>query len=348
MLCNMSIDPSSPPSPPRTLMGGFLMGFANLVPGISGGTMILAVGLYDQFIGAVSNVSRLRFSRSSLMFLAWIGLGAIVAVGSLSGVLVDLVVEHRWVMYSLFLGMTLGGAPELFKQAKPVKGSVVGAMVAGFAAMAAFAYFLTGTQLPPNPGVLILVGALAASSMILPGISGSYLLLIFGLYETVIGSLRPEALREDFMGAMWIIVPVGVGAVLGIALLSNVLRLFLDRKPQVAHGMLLGLLVGSILGLWPFQNPVHEELARKEVRKATVMLLAGEETQAIQDKFGETFTEQRLQELSTRYADKTPGDLKRMSNQLERFDPTFTQILKALGLFLLGILTTRMVGRKQS
>lgn len=346
MLAGMSEDPAQAPSRPRTLMGGFLMGFANLVPGISGGTMILAVGLYDQFIQAVSDVSRLRLTRASLLFLAWIALGAVVAVASLSGLLVDLVVEHRWVMYSLFLGMTLGGAPELAQQAKPFKGPVLGAALAGFAAMAAFAYFLTGTQLDPSPGVLVLVGALAASSMILPGISGSYLLLIFGLYETVIGSLRPEALREDFMGTAWIIVPVGIGAVLGIALLSNVLRLFLDRKPQVSHGMLLGLLLGSILGLWPFQNPVHAELARKEVRKATVMVLAGEESQAIRDKFGEDFTQARLQELETRYAGKTPGDLKRMSNELERFEPGLPQILKALGLFALGVFITRLVGRR--
>ena len=346
MLVAMNEDPAQAPSRPRTLMGGFLMGFANLVPGISGGTMILAVGLYDTFIQAVSDVSRLRFTRSSLVFLAWIGLGAIVAVGSLSGLLVDLVVEHRWVMYSLFLGMTLGGAPELCQQAKPLKGTVLVAAVAGFAAMAAFAYFLTGTQLPPTPWVLLLVGALAASSMILPGISGSYLLLIFGLYETVIGSLRPEALREDWVGAAWIIVPVGIGAVLGIALLSNVLRLFLDRKPQVSHGMLLGLLLGSILGLWPFQNPVHAELARKEVRKATVMLLAGEEGQTIRDKFGPDFTEVRIAELRTSYEGKSPSDLKRMSNELERFEPGMLQILKALGLFALGVFVTRLVGRK--
>ncbi|MDF1836917.1 MAG: DUF368 domain-containing protein [Planctomycetota bacterium] len=342
----MSEDSQQAASRPRTLMGGFLMGFANLVPGISGGTMILAVGLYDRFIQAVSDVSRLRFTRSSLVFLAWIGLGAIVAVGSLSGILVDLVVEHRWVMYSLFLGMTLGGAPELAQQAKPFKGPVLVAALAGFAAMAAFAYFLTGTQLPASPMVLVFVGALAASSMILPGISGSYLLLIFGLYETVIGSLRPEALREDFMGTAWIIAPVGIGAVLGIALLSNVLRLFLDRKPQVSHGMLLGLLVGSILGLWPFQNPVHPELARKEVRKATVMVLADGEAQDIRDKYGSDFTDVRLDELRTRYVGKTPGDLKRMGNELERFEPGLLQILKAIGLFALGVWITRLVGRK--
>jgi putative membrane protein len=304
------------------------------------------VGLYDKFIQSISDVSRLRFQRESLVFLAWIGLGAVLAVASLSGLLVDLVVEHRWVMYSLFLGMTLGGVPELLAQARPMRTSVIAATLGGFAAMAAFAYFLTGTQLPASPPVLLLVGALAASSMILPGISGSYLLLIFGLYETVIGSLRPEAIREDWAAAAWILVPVGIGAVLGIALLSNVLRWFLERKPQVAHGMLLGLLVGSILGLWPFQNPVHGELARKDVRKATVEWLEGQSHEQIRAQYGEDFTELRLEELGERYKGKSPGDLKRMGQELERFSPASSQILKAIGLFLLGVCLTRLVGRK--
>ncbi|MCB9906641.1 MAG: DUF368 domain-containing protein [Planctomycetes bacterium] len=333
------------PAPGRTLLGGFLMGFANLVPGISGGTMILAVGLYGRFINTISDVSRLRLRRDSLVFLGLIALGAVVAIGSLSGLLVDLVVEHRWVMYSLFLGMTLGGAPELWKESQPRRGSVFLAMAIGFAIMAAFAFYMTGSQVGTSLGVLVVVGALAASSMILPGISGSYLLLLFGLYETVIGSLRPAAWREDWMGTLRIVAPVGIGAVLGVALLSNALRVFLERKPGIAHGLLLGLLVGSVLGLWPFQNPVHEDLARRDVRKVVVMALAENTPQAIRDQYGAEFTDARIDELRTQYAGKGAGELKAMGDALQRFDPTVRQMLSALGLFALGALITRLVGR---
>ncbi|MEZ6004892.1 MAG: DUF368 domain-containing protein [Planctomycetota bacterium] len=341
----MQSEPKGAPAPARTVFGGFLMGFANLVPGISGGTMILAVGLYDRFIGAISRLSRLSFQKSDVRFLAFIGVGAVLAIGSLSGVLVDLVVEHRWIMYSLFLGMTLGGAPELWKQCKPVSGEVVGAFALGFAVMAAFAWLLTGTHLGTGIPVLLVVGALAASSMILPGISGSYLLLIFGLYETVIGCLRPAAWKEDWAGNLRILVPVGIGAVLGVALLSNLLQAFLQRRPRMAHGLLLGLLVGSVLGLWPFQTPVEPELARKETRKVVAQLELGVEESALREKFGEEYTAERLAELRTRYGSVAEGDLKLRGDALQRFRPTWVQALSALGIFVLGAGITRLVGR---
>ena len=336
----------SPAGPGRSLFAGVLMGFANLVPGISGGTMILAVGLYDRFIEAVSDVTRLRFKPRSVALLAWIAVGALVAVVTLSGLLVDLVVEHRWVMYSLFIGMTLGGAPTLWRAMQPLRPSVVVAAVLGLAAMAAFAYWMTGTYLGIGFGVLVLVGAIAASSMILPGISGSYLLLLFGLYETIIGALRVSAWREDWEASLRIVGPVVMGAGLGIALLSSALRVFLERKPQVAHGMLLGLLVGSILGLWPFQDPVDKELARKDVRKATVMALADVSGEVIRSEHGDAFTDERLAELRARYAGKSASDLKILGGELQRFSPSAGQVGGALGLFLLGLAVTHWLGRR--
>ena len=322
------------------------MGFANLVPGISGGTMILAVGLYDRFIEAVSDVTRLRLKPASVALLAWIAIGAVVAVVTLSGLLVDLVVEHRWVMYSLFIGMTLGGAPALWRAMQPLRPTVIAAAFLGLAAMAAFAYWMTGTYLGTGFGVLLFVGAIAASSMILPGISGSYLLLIFGLYETVIGALRVSAWKDDWMGSLKIVGPVVLGAGIGIALLSSALRVFLERKPQVAHGMLLGLLVGSILGLWPFQDPVDKELARKEVRKAAVMALAEQPGEAIRAEHGEAFTDERIAELRLRYAGKSATDLKVLGGELKRFTPSGGQVGGALGLFLLGLAITHWLGRR--
>lgn len=336
----------SPHAPGRSLFAGFLMGFANLVPGISGGTMILAVGLYERFIEAVSNVTRFRFTPASIALLGWMAVGAVLAVVTLSGVLVDLVVEHRWIMYSLFIGMTLGGAPALWRASRPLNVGVLAALVLGFAAMAVFAYAMTGTQLGTGFGVLLLVGALAASSMILPGISGSYLLLIFGLYETVIGALRVSAWKEDWRGSLMIVLPVVLGAGLGIALLSSALRVFLKRRPRIAHGMLLGLLVGSILGLWPFQDPVHKDLARKDVRKATVMALADASVEEIQAQHGAEFDAARIAALRERYAGKSPADLKILGGELQRFTPSAGHVGAALGLFLLGLAITHLVGRR--
>lgn len=335
------------PSPAiaRTALGGILMGLANLVPGISGGTMILAVGLYERFIGAIAEASRLRPSFATLRFLAVFGLGAVLAVVTLSGILVDLVIHHRWIMYSLFVGMTLGGVPELLRAARPLRLASCLALAAGFGVMLAVAFALTGSRLPETTPVLFLAGAIAASSMILPGVSGSYLLLLFGLYESVVGSLSASRILEDPVAAAWTVGPVIAGAGLGIATLSNILSAVLRKYSGPTHAGLLGLLLGSLLGLWPFQDPVHPELGNRSVRKATVMVLAGEPAAQIREKHGERFDDESLAALAERYASNTPGDLKRMANELERFEPSTKQIAAALGLLLAGFALTRLVAR---
>jgi len=340
---------SKPPPTPvplvRTAAGGFLMGLANLVPGISGGTMILAVGLYDRFIGAVAEVTRLRPSAPAMRFLAVLALGLATALLAGSGVAVALVGEHRWIMYSLFIGMTLGGAPLLVRQIRPLSIGAGVAVAAGIAVMVAFAAGLGGAELDPSALVLVIAGAAAAASMILPGISGSYVLLILGLYDLVIGSLSAGALREDFAGSLRVIAPVVLGAGLGIGVLSNLLKVLLGRFSRASHGVLLGLLLGSVIGLWPFQEPVHADMASKPVRKATIMALVGEPGPAVRAKHGAEFDDARLAALAKKWEGHTPAQLKEAGEELRRFAPSAKQVASALALLVLGIGITRLIGR---
>lgn len=342
-----SVEPEAVPVP-RAVLGGVLMGLANLVPGISGGTMILAIGLYDRFIAAVADVSRLRIRRSSVVFLGAIAIGLAAAVLVGSGVAVRLVSEHRWAMYALFVGMTLGGAPELLKQARPFSGGVWVPMACGFGVMAWFAFQSGETALEPTLPILVAVGAAGAASMILPGISGSYVLLILGMYDTVIGSLSISEVRAAPVDSLRIIGPVVVGAGLGIALLSNVLKSLLAKHPRPAHGALLGLLLGSVLGLYPFQASVHQELAHRPTRKAIeAVVLKG---QSVEDAL------LGLQEVGAfefpryveRWEGKSKGDIKRASLRTARFTPSPKRVLFAVGLFVLGVAATRLLGRKSS
>jgi len=324
------------------------MGLANLVPGISGGTMILAIGLYDRFIEAVADVSRLRIRRSSIVFLGAIAMGLAAAVLLGSGVAVRLVSEHRWAMYALFVGMTLGGAPELLKQARPFASPVWIALVGGFGFMAWFAFQSGETVLEPTLPILVAVGAAGAASMILPGISGSYVLLILGMYDTVIGALSISEVRAAPMDSLMIIAPVVVGAGLGIALLSNVLKGLLAKFPRSSHGALLGLLLGSVLGLYPFQASVHQELAHRPTRKAIeAVVLAGEQAQEVAART-EDLSIAELQEHVARWEGQSKGDMKRASLMTARFKPTIGRTLSALGLFVLGVIATRLLGRRST
>jgi len=123
----------------RSLLGGVLMGLANLVPGISGGTMLLASGVYPRFITAIGEVTSFKFRKPSLVVLGCVVAAALLAVISLAGVIAEVVVGYRWVMYSLFIGLTLGGVPVVWRLIDKHTASVWIGAVFGFAGMAALA-----------------------------------------------------------------------------------------------------------------------------------------------------------------------------------------------------------------
>jgi len=206
---------------------------------------------------------------------------------------------------------------------------------------------MSDSPLPHTWIVFLVIGAAAASSMILPGISGSYILLIFGLYDVVVGSVRPAALREDWQASLAILVPVGVGVVLGIGLLSNVLKLLLHRFERGTHCVLLGLLLGSVLGLWPFQDAAHPRLATKSGVEAVLLLLDGGSPHAVTEETGVELTAAEAGELVERYRGSSKGDLKLLGLQLDRYAPSGSRIAIAILCLAGGFLLTRRIGVKE-
>ncbi len=265
---------STPVLAARGAIGGVLMGLANLVPGISGGTMLMAAGIYPRFIRAVAEISTFRFRVRSIVLLACEGLGAVAVIVTLAGTVKDLVVGHQWIMYSLFIGLTLGGVPLLWAMVKPADSTVVVASIIGILAMVALVvvHGAGGASEESNAGpggvaamaMLLLAGVAAGSAMILPGLSGSYLMLVLGQYVVILGAIAnaaDAASARDWAAAavtLKVIVPVGVGAIVGIVGVSNVVKLCLDRFPRATLGFLLGLLLGAVVGLWPFQEPSQD------------------------------------------------------------------------------------------
>jgi len=323
------------------------MGLANLVPGVSGGTLILAVGLYERFVGAIARCTRLKPEREDLVFLGLLGGGAIAAVFALAGPAVFLVTHHRWAAYSVFIGLTLGGVPALRREVPGSGAAEVLAFLAGMGLVSAAAFASAGSALPANAWVLAVVGLVAASSMVLPGISGSYILVLCGLYEVVIGALRPAALSSDFGGSVAILLPFGVGVLIGVGLLSNAIRSALTRNPRVTHAALLGLLMGSVLGLWPFQEPEHPFLVHDQGCAAVVDLLAGAQRSVVNDRHGLTLSLEEADALRQTFAGETPEGIEDLARSYVRFSPSTAHSLKALGLCCLGFLFTSRLGRRK-
>jgi putative membrane protein len=230
--------------------------------------MLLAVGIYPRFIEAVARVTRFRFAAASVALLVVVGGAAVLALILLAGPVKDLVVERRWVMYSLFIGLTLGGLPVVWRMARPVDSRARAGAVAGFAGMAALAIAQAsgggGGGGSGNLVLFFLAGLAGASAMILPGVSGGYLLLVLGAYVPILSGIdafRGGLSAGDFGAvmevALRVMLPVGLGVVLGIALVSNLLRIALQRYEKFTLGFLIGLLLGAVVGLWPFREPVR-------------------------------------------------------------------------------------------
>jgi putative membrane protein len=308
----------------RCVLGGSLMGLANLVPGISGGTMLLAAGIYPRFIEALADLSALRFRKSSIFVLALVVGAALVAILLGAGTIKDAVVHHRWAMYSLFIGLTLGGVPVLWRMARPVTGNFWAGAIAGLVVMTLLAWLQAygGSSSDSREGFVMMffAGVAGASAMILPGVSGGYLLLVLGVYVPVLSAIDAlkEALKAGDVGAatdpvLSVVLPVGVGVGVGVLVVSNLIRVVLRRYEQATLGVLMGLLVGAVFGLWPFQRGVAPNVG--EMFK------------------GQPLTAERLAELSP---EKYPTEI---------YTPTLSNVMMALGLVLLGYVITSLIAR---
>lgn len=220
--------------------------------------MLVATGVYGQFVHAVARCSTFRFRAGPIIMLAIIAAGALATILLGAGAMKDLVLHHRWVMYSVFIGFTLGGVPLLWSMTRPMHTPAVLGMITGIVAMAALALLESATNGPvthqSGTALLILTGAAAGAAMVLPGLSGSYLLLILGQYITILAAV--EALRQgQYELAFGVLIPVAIGVGIGIILISNIVASLLKHARQATLGVLLGLLLGSVFGLWPFQAP---------------------------------------------------------------------------------------------
>lgn len=309
---------------PRAALGGMLMGLANLVPGISGGTMLLAAGVYTDFIESVARVTRLRFDRRPLLMLLVIVGAAAIGIVLFAGPVKNLVVHQRWMMYSVFVGLTLGGIPALWRISRPPSRALWTGAAAGFVVMAVVAAAQQAGAGAAGAGGgfvgLTIAGLAGAASMILPGISGGYLLLILGQYVTILSAIESsvDAARARDFGALiepllGVFVPVAIGMVIGVAVVSNLLRYLLRAHRQATLGVLLGLLAGVVVGLWPFQHPVAPQPG--SVIKGQVVTADTVDAIDLEDW------------------------------PLEFFDPSAGQVMGALGLVALGAVTTLLVAR---
>lgn len=237
---------------------GVCMGTADLVPGVSGGTMAVALGIYRHFLGAIDSVTRAARAVPSLgvlpalkilhwRFILCLGIGMVVAVvvmGKIVG-LPYLVETNPKPVYAVFFGLVLASTVVLMRRMTAWTCQAIVALPIG-TLLGYMTVQLVPMQTSEHPAFVFLCGVIAITAMVLPGISGSFMLLVLGKYEYVISALL------DFR--LSVIVPFALGCLVGITSFSRFLGYLLDRFTNVMMAALTGLLVGSLVRIWPYQD----------------------------------------------------------------------------------------------
>jgi len=241
---------------------GFTMGSADVVPGVSGGTVALVLGIYEKLIDTIRDGARalgtllkgdFRGFWKKLLgvdfgFLLPLLAGIGLAVVTLAGVIQTQLHDNPENMAGLFFGLVAASVIVAFRLIHD-RGAVNMAILAVVAVVVfGLLGFQNGPVADPSPLAFFGAGALAICAMILPGISGSFILLMLGMYSAVIGAVDDRTLSSVAL--------VGIGAVVGLALFSSLLAWILNRAFEPVMAGLIGIMIGSLRVLWPWPNGV--------------------------------------------------------------------------------------------
>jgi len=245
-----------------TALRGFCMGMADIVPGVSGGTVALVFGIYERLLlnvrmgaKALGSLAKLdiagfkeRFMSVEWVFIVPLAVGIGVALAALSSTIEGLLKDRPEEMAGLFFGLVVGSIVVAWGLVRERSSTNVTVMLA----VGAICFYLLGFQSAPslNPPLWAFfgAGAIAICAMILPGISGSFLLLMMGMYATVLKAVHSVDVAP--------LIVFGIGAVLGLALFSTGLGWLLERYHDAVLAVLIGLMIGSFRVLWPWPNGV--------------------------------------------------------------------------------------------
>lgn len=262
---------------PSLILKGFLMGAADVVPGVSGGTMALILGIYNRLLLAIKSVdtSALKslFSFKIVSFFQvfhWkfligllIGIGSAIVFFTRIVPLPEIMYSHPEPIYGLYFGLILGSIFLLIKSLKQLElsslffiglGTLIGWWIVN----------LVPTQTPETNIFVFFSGALAICAMILPGISGSFILLILGKYQFILSQVSLIG-SDETPAAITILFFFGAGMIVGIALFSRFLSWLLARFHKPTLCVLIGFLIGSLSVIWPYQSRSYEETVRTSV-----------------------------------------------------------------------------------
>lgn len=247
---------------------GFLMGAADIVPGVSGGTVALILGVYERLVTAISRCDttffRMLKSRQwqqasdhiDLRFVVALGFGIACGIAALASVMNRLLTDHMSATFAAFSGMILASSLLVGRRIQAWKIEHYGTLLLGIL-VALWLVTLPALKSPPDTlWYLFLCGTIGITAMILPGISGAFILLLLNRYHFITDSIKGLPKGEVSVEILLSLGVFALGCFTGLLAFSRVLRWLLTKYHDITMAMLCGFMLGSLLKLWPFQQEV--------------------------------------------------------------------------------------------
>jgi putative membrane protein len=242
------------------ILKGFLIGIAFIIPGVSGGTLAIYLGVYQKLLDSISNV----FSdfKNSVKFLIPVFLGIAISVISLAKLFSILLNWNSFIVLFFFLGLILGGIKYIYQKAN-VKKITLSTGIAFFLSFALLIFIIIIDKTKVGVGIdyfdfsfwtyllIFSLGMISAITMIVPGISGSAVLLVLGFYTAIVSNVVGNIL--DFSSLAYnlqVIIPFALGALAGIMLFSKLISISLSKFPKETYFAILGFIIASLIGVF--------------------------------------------------------------------------------------------------
>lgn len=236
-----------------TFFKGAIIGIANIIPGVSGGTLAVSLGIYEAILNAIGNF--FKSIKKNILVLLPVILGAIVGILASSKIITIALDKYKAQTICLFIGLIFGGISLLMKKTNGKNTPsnliiffVVFIGVIIFNMLVPTAKDITLTNLVFKDYVILLVlGIIASSAMVIPGISGSFIMMLFGYYEPIVSTISNLGNFSLIGHNLSILVPFGIGALIGIVLISKLISYFIKKFETKTYFAIMGFVLSSIV-----------------------------------------------------------------------------------------------------
>ena len=241
---------------------GFLIGLANIIPGVSGGTMAVSFGIYEEIIEIASNI--FKNFKKNMAFILPIGIGAVIAIALLSNVITICLDKYQVATPLLFVGLILGGLPAIVKNigkkiTKPTN------LIVFIITILFMLFIYLGIKDAKDVDftnvdaigyiILFIVGAIAAITMVVPGISGSFVLMLIGYYKPIVKTVSDLTHFNNVIHNLCILIPFVFGVLFGIVSVSKLIKYCLKKYPEQTYSSIVAFVLSSVvLIIYPLLN----------------------------------------------------------------------------------------------